>query len=218
MKEAKEAIGLKDYLKHSESIRKGKRTGYDEAYHIGMLVDVYAEPYPTGARFCLRAGIAENTFYAWRKKHVEFREAYERCLPRAMVEFEGLPLRDSRVNYNWWLTVMRTRFKFGAPRLDLAEGSSPKQKLEKMQKALNDRDITLEQYTSMVGALAQETKILEATTHLAETLSHEQMNEQSTVLIKYLMEEKGYKAVDAAKMILDIVDAEKALAGKMGSK
>lgn len=104
----------------SKEIVTGRRTNRDYVYgaaydpdlHIPLLHQVFNKGEGIHA-FCAKAGIKRSTFDTWRKKHIEFQEAYEIALSAAASIWERYPIaameNGTSFNFKHWEFVMKSR-------------------------------------------------------------------------------------------------------------
>ncbi len=101
-----------------KSAMSGRPTKYVPEQHIKLLYNIFNQKEGIMA-FCAEALIGQTTFFNWLKKHKEFKNAYDIAINIAGRQWEKLPQEDSDFNFPYWSTIMKNRFGYGKPRIDV---------------------------------------------------------------------------------------------------
>lgn len=92
----------------------GRPSIYKPEEHPQQLLELMA----TGAKDCdvyAKWDISKDTFYRWLREHPEFKEAYEKGLPKAQSVWEdvgkqGMMGHIKGFNFNAWIAFMNNKF------------------------------------------------------------------------------------------------------------
>ena len=135
-----ENLAMKE--KFLKQIASGQPTKYDKEKHIELLFDIFSKGEGVMA-FCAETLISERTFYKWLHSHKEFEEAYKGVISIAGRQWEAYPLKkDPSFNFPYWSTIMRNRFGYGRPRVQVMKDASSRDRLTSVWKGLEEVALT----------------------------------------------------------------------------
>ncbi len=140
---------------------------YDSKAHIALLRRVFAEGDDIST-FCAKCGISRQTWYDWRRDHLEFREAADIALEvaRDWWERKGKDnLENPQFNQNVWGRIMLNRFSMSFTRAiavkGLVDAKSHKEKFDCVSREVEAGNVTPDEAVKLgnfvsIGAKVQE--------------------------------------------------------------
>lgn len=149
-----------------EHFKKKKAHKYDEEKHCKLLIEIMMDPKKgTYAAFCVKAMIAEGTFFCWVNTYELFRNIYYFCkiVAREVWEEEGRKIRDQdypigTINYAFehWKLIGWSRFgisKNARLKLSLNPEESPAKHYAAILKQAADGDFTASEFKQLMEAV-----------------------------------------------------------------
>lgn len=131
----------KDFVK---KMTAGRHTKYDREKHIELLYTVFSRG-EGGAAFCAEALISRRTFYDWLKQHGEFKEAYDIVLNLAERIWERYPLENKDMNYPYWQSIMKNRFRYGKSSFIFSADKTPVNIINDILQGLQEGEMNAEE-------------------------------------------------------------------------
>jgi len=159
---------MPDIAKLKKHLSAGNPTKYDKAKHIELLVDLFSNGESIAA-FCDEAMINRKTFYNWLGAHKEFKYAYEIVINTAERKWENYPKENPDFNYQYWYWVMKNRFGYCKPRIQVSEDITPLGRIAAIWKAIEEGELTTDEINEL-ASLAQTQANIEARTPIASQL------------------------------------------------
>ncbi len=146
--------------KFTNHVRVGRPTKYRPDEHIELLFKVFKEGEGVSA-FCAEALIGRKTFYDWLQLFPDFREAYDIALNVSARIWEAYPLINKDISFQYWATIMRTRFKHGRFKIkpvakENGKEATPLDKIDAVWKSLEEGEIASVDLGRIVGLITAE--------------------------------------------------------------
>jgi len=146
---------MSDKEKLKKYLSAGNPTKYNQQWHIDLLVDIFSNG-ETIAAFCDEAMISRKTFYNWLKEHKEFKEAYEIVINTAERKWEDYPKENPDFNDQYWYMIMKNRFGYGKPRIQVSEDMTPLGRIKAIWKWIEEGELTSDEISKLASlALTQ---------------------------------------------------------------
>lgn len=152
---------MNDIVPVQKSRKLGRPADYDADVHIDLLYDTF----DSGGgivKFCAEANICVKTFHNWKKKHKEFRDAYNLCLPKGAARSEDHAILQGKdLNFQAWSFIHKNRFGQLYKKLPRSKDKSTNGKCNSAYKALELGYITAQEYNQIMSGVTSELKIKE---------------------------------------------------------
>lgn len=143
----------KKLINHDNKV--GRPTPYDEKKHIPLLYEVFNNMEGVFA-FCDESSIHRRTFYNWLKTYPEFKENYETALCKGARKWLKLPLENPNISHPYWMTIMKKRFGYFRPKVDIEPNATPNEKIETIWEGVREGELSTQEATQLVSiAVAQ---------------------------------------------------------------
>jgi hypothetical protein len=139
--------------------KEGKPTKYNNEKHIGLLFETFKAGEGIMA-FCAEALISKQTFYDWLKAHKEFKEAYDIAINISGRKWETEPLTNPNFNFPYWSTIMRNRFGYGKPRVQVNKDTTPIARIEAIWSGLEEGSLSAQEATQIASIVTTQANIL----------------------------------------------------------
>jgi hypothetical protein len=136
----------------------GRPTPYDEKKHIPLLYEVF-ENMEGVCAFCDESLIHRRTFYNWLKAYPKFKESYEIALCRGARKWERLPLENPNISHPYWMTIMKTRFGYFKPKVDIKPNATPNEKLEAVWEGIREGELSAQEATQLASVAVVQSNI-----------------------------------------------------------
>jgi hypothetical protein len=165
------------FVKHFE---KWRPTLYNEAKHIALLYEVFAEEESVYA-FCDEALITRKTFYNWLTAHEKFKEAYDIALCIGARKFEKYPKTAVNFNYPYWSAVMKNRYQYFKTRIETKHKETPANRLEAVWHGISNGELSIQEATQLASLAVTQANIENGTTDNSNSIrqmSTEQLKEK----------------------------------------
>ena len=184
----------------------GRPSPYDESVHIPLVYEIFEEAGKGIAAFCAKAGICEDTFYEWQKKHPRFKKAYKIALKGGQAMWEELPKqlmlmaaqagKGLAFNFSYWRTIMDRRYGYFKVRLPKVEDQTPTGRMKAFWEGLEAGIFTTQQMRDMSTGILAEMKIkeIEHLKSLGDTSIQEEVAEATDAALQAFMAVKTGKA------------------------
>lgn len=136
----------------------GRPTPYDEKKHIPLLNKIF-EDMEGVAAFCDESSIHRRTFYNWLKDYPEFKEAYEIALCKGSRRWEKLPLENPNISHPYWMTILKGRFGYYKPKIDIKPNATPNEKLEAVWEGVREGELSAQEATQLASVAVVQSNI-----------------------------------------------------------
>ena len=143
-------------------IRRGQPTKYDPDKHLQLLYNIFNVKGEGIPAFCADALISQATFHNWLNNYTDFREAYEIVINMSARKWELYPLQNKDVNFPYWSSIMRTRFKYGKLKIknsQLTKDVTPLSRIDVLWRALEEGDLSHAELGKVIGLISAEANI-----------------------------------------------------------
>jgi hypothetical protein len=149
---------------------RSRKSQYNEEEHIDLLEKIMSRMEGVAA-FCDEAGISLRTFYDWREKYPNFREAYDILRMRSQRHLEAHLLGNNEINHSTWVMIYRNRCNRSPDRRIVSlQSQSIEDRLSDIQKSFAEGELDIAEYHKLVSALAIETKVTACLASLGKML------------------------------------------------
>ncbi len=137
---------------------------YNPSIHLPLLLKVFGEGNGV-AEFCSDANISTKTFENWYKKYPEFSDMYDIALAKGCAIWEKKPLqlceKGLSLNHNYWLAIMRNRFKFYQSKVKVESEDTTTARMKAAIESLQEGGITPQEFNQIASGLSTESRIKE---------------------------------------------------------
>jgi hypothetical protein len=141
-----------DTAKLKKHLSAGNPTKYEKHKHIDLLVDIFSSGEDIAA-FCDEAIISKQTFYNWLKIHKEFKESYDIVINKAERKWAAYPKENPDFNLQYWHMIMKNRFGYGKPRIQVSDDITPIGRITSIWKGVEEGELTTDEI-SKIASLA----------------------------------------------------------------
>ena len=139
----------------------GRPAKYDPNVHLELLETVFKRGDDISA-FCAEANISKKTFFYWQSIFPEFKERYQVVVNLAQKYWETLPLSDKHINFGFWSSIMKNRYKWGYCKMPKLTGMEPPLEIINLAlKLYSEGEITDTQVDRLVNVANNKVKIVE---------------------------------------------------------
>jgi len=179
-----------DFVKHCISCQPTK---YDRERHINLMFKIFSKGESVAA-FCAEALIGKTTFYNWLAIHQEFKDAYNIMINTAQKIWEDYPKNNPDFNFPYWSTIMRNRFGYGKPRVQIAKDATPIERIGAIWDGVREGELSTQEATQLGSLVTIQENILKNQIQETEEFkrdTQEELMEKIDALQKVIDYSKG---------------------------
>jgi hypothetical protein len=139
----------------------GRPADYDPDVHLDLLCKLFSEGKGI-MHFCSEANICVKTFHNWKRKHIQFRRAYNLCLPKgAAVSEEHAVIQGKDLNFQAWSFIHKNRFGQLYQKIPKLKDKSIDGKFNATWSALEKGNLTAQEYNQVMSGIVSQLRAKE---------------------------------------------------------
>jgi hypothetical protein len=152
---------MKELVPVEKERKVGRPADYDPDVHLDLLHDIFSGG-GSIIQFCAEANICVKTFHNWKRKHIQFRRAYNLCLPKGAAISEKRAIHEGKdLNFQAWSFIHKNRFGQLYQKIPKLKDKSIDGKFNATWSALEKGNLTAQEYNQVMSGIVSQLRAKE---------------------------------------------------------